>query len=202
MDRARTSWRASVMRCGRRVLDDLPSDVQPHAPGDQRSHNPALPPLRIALLSYRSKPHCGGQGVYVRQLSRELAAQGHRVEVFSGPPYPDLDPGPRLTGVPSVALYREPDPSRTPRWSEYRDATDVLESLMMRAGAFPEPLTFSLRIRRGVGARAGGFGGVHDTQGLGYGLLGIARPASGGLGLPLAASIHHPISVDKRIDLA
>ena len=52
--------------------------------------------LRIALLSYRSKPHSGGQGVYVRHLSRELAALGHRVEVFSGQPYPELDDGPRL----------------------------------------------------------------------------------------------------------
>ena len=47
--------------------------------------------LRIALLSYRSKPHCGGQGVYVRHLSRELVALGHQVEVFSGQPYPELD---------------------------------------------------------------------------------------------------------------
>ena len=36
--------------------------------------------LRVALLSYRSKPHCGGQGVYVRNLSRELVALGHDVE--------------------------------------------------------------------------------------------------------------------------
>ena len=47
--------------------------------------------MRIALLSYRSKPHGGGQGVYVRHLSRELAALGHTVEVFSGQPYPELD---------------------------------------------------------------------------------------------------------------
>ena len=58
-------------------------------------------PLRIALLSYRSKPHSGGQGVYVRHLSRELAARGHHVEVFSGQPYPELDanPGPGLAGA-------------------------------------------------------------------------------------------------------
>jgi hypothetical protein len=70
-------------------------------------------PLRIALLSYRSKPHCGGQGVYLRHLSREVVALGHDVEVLSGPPYPDLDPGVTLTEVPSLDLYREPDPSRT-----------------------------------------------------------------------------------------
>src|ERR687894_478937 len=71
-------------------------------------------PLRIALLSYRSKPHSGGQGVYVRALSRELTALGHGVTVFSGQPYPDLDDGVPLTRVPSLDLYREPDPGRGP----------------------------------------------------------------------------------------
>ena len=70
-------------------------------------------PLRIALLSYRSKPHSGGQGVYVRHLSRELAAAGHHVEVFSGQPYPDLDDGPVLRPVPSLDLYRDDGPFRT-----------------------------------------------------------------------------------------
>jgi glycosyltransferase involved in cell wall biosynthesis len=159
-------------------------------------------PLRIALLSYRSKPHCGGQGVYVRHLSRELDALGHRVEVFSGPPYPELDPGPRLTRVPSLDLYRDSDPFRTPGWHEYRDWADVLETAMMWGGAFPEPLTFSIRVRRVLAARAGDFDVVHDNQGLGYGMLGIGRLGPGRPALPLVASIHHPISVDKRIDLA
>ncbi len=154
-------------------------------------------PLRVALLSYRSKPHCGGQGVYVRHLSRELAALGHRVEVFSGQPYPDLDPGPALTRVPGLDLYRDDDPFRTPGLHEYRDWTDVLETAMMWAGAFPEPLTFSIRALRALAARPGQFDVVHDNQGLGYGLLGLPR-----LGLPLVASIHHPITVDRRIDLA
>ena len=68
---------------------------------------------------------------------------------------------------------------------------------MMWGGAFPEPLTFSLRVVRALAARAADFDVVHDNQSLGYGLLGLRR-----LGLPLVASIHHPISVDKRIDLA
>ena len=154
-------------------------------------------PLRIALLSYRSKPHCGGQGVYVRHLSRELHALGHHVEVFSGQPYPDLDPGPVLREVPSLDLYRDDDPFRTPRWGEYRDWADVLETAMMWGGAFGEPLTFSIRARRVLAARAADFDVVHDNQGLGYGMLGVRR-----LGLPLVTSIHHPISVDRRIDLA
>jgi glycosyltransferase involved in cell wall biosynthesis len=152
--------------------------------------------LRIALLSYRSKPHCGGQGVYVRHLSRELAALGHSVEVFSGQPYPELDDGPVLRELPSLDLYRDEDPFRTPRLDEYRDWIDALETAMMWGGAFPEPLTFSIRALRVLAARRHDLDIVHDNQGLGYGMLGLRR-----LGLPLVTSIHHPISVDRRIDL-
>jgi glycosyltransferase involved in cell wall biosynthesis len=160
-------------------------------------------PLRIALLSYRSKPHSGGQGVYVRHLSRELAARGHHVEVFSGQPYPELDANPELREwpalreVPSLDLYRDDDPFRTPRPTELRDWVDALEVAMMWGGAFPEPLTFSVRALRALRARPGDFDIVHDNQGLGYGMLGVRR-----LGLPLVTSIHHPISVDRRLDLA
>ena len=93
--------------------------------------------LRVALLSYRSKPHCGGQGVYVRHLSRELVALGHEVEVFSGPPYPELDEGVRLTKVPSLDLYREPDPFRVPHLREFRDLVDVEEFLTMCTAGLP-----------------------------------------------------------------
>jgi glycosyltransferase involved in cell wall biosynthesis len=153
--------------------------------------------LRIALLSYRSKPHSGGQGVYVRHLSRELVTAGHHVEVFSGQPYPVLDVGPVLRPVPSLDLYRDDDPFRTPRRDEIRDWPDLLEVAMMWAGAFPEPLTFSIRAQRALRQRRGEFDIVHDNQGLGYGMLGVPR-----LGLPLVTSIHHPITVDKRLDLA
>ena len=154
-------------------------------------------PLRVALLSYRSKAYCGGQGVYVRHLSRELAALGHTVEVLSGQPYPDLDPGPVLREVPSLDLYRDEDPFRAPRRDEYRDWVDVLETATMWTGGFPEPLTFSLRALKALRERPGDFDVVHDNQGLGYGLLGVSR-----LGLPLVTSIHHPISVDRKIERA
>ncbi len=154
-------------------------------------------PLRVALLSYRSKPHCGGQGIYLRHLSRELAALGHHVEVFSGQPYPELEPGPALRAVPSLDLYRDDDPFRTPRPGEYRDWIDLLEVAMMWTAAFPEPLTFSIRALRALRARRDDFDVVHDNQVLAYGMLGIRR-----LGLPLVTSIHHPISVDRRIELA
>jgi glycosyltransferase involved in cell wall biosynthesis len=153
-------------------------------------------PLRVALLSYRSKPHCGGQGIYLRHLSRELSALGHQVEVLSGQPYPELEPGPVLHRLPSLDLYRDDDPFRFPHLREYRDWIDLLEVTSMWTAAFPEPLTFSLRALRELRRRSGSFDIVHDNQVLGYGMLGIRR-----LGLPLVTSIHHPISVDRRIEL-
>ena len=169
---------------------DLRDHTRPRYPRDDR-------PLRVALLSYRSKPHCGGQGIYLRHVSRELAALGHHVEVYSGQPYPELEPGPQLLTLPSLDLYRDEDPFRTPRPSEIRDWIDLLEVGMMWTAAFPEPLTFSIRALRALRARRADFDIVHDNQVLAYGMLGIPS-----LGLPLVTSIHHPISVDRRIELA
>ena len=154
-------------------------------------------PLRIALLSYKGNPFCGGQGVYVRHLSRELARLGHTVEVIGAQPYPVLDDGVTLTELPSLDLYRQPDPFRTPKASEYRDWVDLLEVGTMWTGGFPEPLTFSLRARRHLAARRGEFDVVHDNQTLGYGLLGGPRA----LGAPLVTTIHHPITVDRQLEL-
>ncbi|UNZ19518.1 glycosyltransferase family 4 protein [Streptomyces sp. 891-h] len=162
-------------------------------------------PLRIALLTYKGNPFCGGQGVYVRHLSRELARLGHSVEVIGAQPYPVLDEVPEgpgagrltLTELPSLDLYRQPDPFRTPKRGEYRDWVDLLEVGTMWTGGFPEPLTFSLRARRHLAARRGDFDVIHDNQTLGYGLLGGPRA----LGAPLVTTIHHPITVDRRLEL-
>ncbi|WP_328633611.1 glycosyltransferase family 4 protein [Streptomyces sp. NBC_00356] len=155
--------------------------------------------LRIALLTYKGNPFCGGQGVYVRHLSRELVRLGHRVEVIGSQPYPVLDEGEDLAGLsltelPSLDLYRSPDPFRTPKLAEYRDWVDALEVGTMWTGGFPEPLTFSLRARRHLRARRGEFDVVHDNQTLGYGLLGD-------IGGPLVTTIHHPITVDRQLEL-
>ncbi|MGF2944779.1 glycosyltransferase family 4 protein [Mycobacterium sp. Lab-001] len=154
--------------------------------------------MRIALLSYRSKDHCGGQGVYVRHLSRGLVDLGHEVEVFSGQPYPELlDPRVRLTKVPSLDLYREPDPFRVPRPSEIRSSIDLLELLTVWTAGFPEPRTFTLRVARLLADRMNDFDLVHDNQSLGAGLLSIAES-----GLPVVATVHHPITRDRVLDLA
>lgn len=153
--------------------------------------------MRIAMLSYRSKPHVGGQGVYLRHLSRELVRLGHTVEVFSGQPYPVLDEGVTLTKVPSLDLYREPDPFRVPKPREFRDRIDVQEFAIMCTAGFPEPRTFSKRVARVLAERADEFDIAHDNQVLGHGMLDIEEK----VGLPLLTTIHHPITFDRRIDL-
>lgn len=153
--------------------------------------------MRIALLSYRSKQHSGGQGVYVRYLSQGLAELGHQVELFSGQPYPyDLDPRVRLTEVPSLDLFGR-EPFGWPPLSRLTGPVDVLECLVTASGCFAEPLTFSLRAARLMSRRGAEFDIVHDNQSLGYGLLALLRRR-----IPLITTIHHPISRDRRLAIA
>jgi len=119
------------------------------------------------------------------------------VEVLSGQPYPELDDGVRLSRLPSLDLYREPDPFRTPRPSEFRDWVDVAEWATMCTAGFPEPMTFSLRAARHLLPRAAEFDVVHDNQSLGWGLLRLTRA-----GLPTVATVHHPIAIDRQLELA
>jgi glycosyltransferase involved in cell wall biosynthesis len=158
-----------------------------------------MPPeqLRIAYLAYRGNPHSGGQGVYTRHLTRELVELGHSVTVFGGPPFPELDAGVGWVPVPSLDLYREPDPFRVPWPWEFRTVEDVTEFAIMCTAGFPEPLTFSLRARKLLAGRRADFDLIHDNQCLGEGLLGMLED-----GWPLMATLHHPITVDRDLELA
>lgn len=153
--------------------------------------------LRVALLSYRGNPFSGGQGVYVRYLSKALADLGHEVTVFGGQPYPDLHDDIEFVPLPSLDLYRADDPFRTPRPREFRDAIDILEYLTMCTAGFPEPMSFSLRAARALIGRRNSFDIVHDNQSLGYGLLRLQRS-----NIPVVATVHHPCSIDRDIEVA
>jgi glycosyltransferase involved in cell wall biosynthesis len=149
--------------------------------------------LRIALLSYRSHPNCGGQGVYVRNLSHALCQLGHRVDVVSGPPYPHLNNGAGLHRLPSLDLYNPEDLFRTPSLKELCNPINLLEWLDVSTMGFPEPLTFGLRAWRFLRRNAHRYDVVHDNQSLSYGIWDIARH------LPTLATIHHPITVDRGL---
>jgi glycosyltransferase involved in cell wall biosynthesis len=155
-------------------------------------------PLRIAYLVYRGNPFCGGQGVYTRYLAKELTELGHEITVLSGPPYPDLvDPG-QLEEIPGLDLYRPSNPFRVPWPHEFRDSIDLREFAVMCAAGFPEPWGFSVRARRALQGRRHEFDLVHDNQCLGTGLIDMMERD----GWPVLATLHHPITVDRDLDLA
>ncbi len=153
-------------------------------------------PLRIALLTYRGKPHVGGQGVYVRHLAKALHRSGHHVEVLSGQPYPIVDEGIPLVELPSLDIYNDYFPMRMPGLWELKTRWDWLEVTAFSSGTFPEPLAFSMRAWDHLHHRLDEFDLVHDNQCLGYGLLLMERD-----GLPVLGTIHHPITVDRRLEM-
>ncbi len=152
-------------------------------------------PLRIAYLTYRGKPHVGGQGVYTRHLTKALVDLGHHVEVFSGQPYPVLDERVPMTKLPSLDVFNDQYPGRFPAYWEIKTREDILELAQFSTGTFPEPLAFSFRALRHLTPRAGEFDLVHDNQCLGYGILRLERV------IPTIVTLHHPITKDRQLEM-
>jgi len=149
--------------------------------------------LKIGIISYRSNPHCGGQGVYVRNLSRALTDLGHQVEVIAGPPDPMLVGEARLTMLQTLDLYNPDDLFRTPKLYELKDPVNLIEWLGVSSMGYPEPLTFGMRAKRYLNGKLDRYDIIHDNQSLSYGILSISKH------LPVVATIHHPMTVDRRI---
>jgi glycosyltransferase involved in cell wall biosynthesis len=159
--------------------------------------------LRLCFVAYRGNMRCGGQGVYLWFLARELAKLGHEVDIFVGPPYPDPMPFARsLTELPNEqfwgrwfagraeAMLPEPNPFKI------FEPLNFYELAGSYFGFLPEPFAFSVRAFREIGAklRAGArYDLVHDIQCLGWGILGLRA-----LGLPIVSTVHHPLTVDRR----
>ena len=150
-------------------------------------------PLNICLLSYRSNPHCGGQGVYLKNISRALKDLGHAVEVVSGPPDPQLDADIPLHHLKGLDLYDPQDPFRVPSLGELSDPINLMEWLGVSTMGFPEPFTFGLRAYLYLKSRLRTFDIVHDNQSLSYGIWAMNKL------VPTIATIHHPITVDRKI---
>ena len=153
-------------------------------------------PLRIAYLTYRGKPHVGGQGVYTRHLTKALLDLGHEVEVFGGQPYPVLDERITLTKLPSLDLFNDHYPGRFPAFWEFKTREDFLEVGVFSTGVFPEPLAFSARVNRHLAPRAHEFDLIHDNQCLGWGIKRLEKI------IPTIVTLHHPITRDRALEMA
>ena len=152
-------------------------------------------PLRLAYLTYRGKPHVGGQGVYTRHLTKALADLGHHVEVYGGQPYPVLDPRVELHQLPSLDIFNDQFPGRFPAYWELNNWPNALEALYFLKGTFAEPLTFSLRAYRALQDRVNDFDLVHDNQCLGKHILSIEKI------IPTIVTLHHPITKDRKLEM-
>jgi glycosyltransferase involved in cell wall biosynthesis len=152
-------------------------------------------PLKIAYLTYRGKPHVGGQGVYTRHLTKALADLGHTVEVFGGQPYPVLDDRIALHKLPSLDLWNDAYPGRFPAYWEIKSKGDLIETLTHMKGTFGEPLGYSVRVLDALKKRQRDFDLVHDNQCLGYGILGVEKI------MPTIVTLHHPITRDRALEM-
>ncbi len=152
-------------------------------------------PLRIAYLTYRGKPHVGGQGVYTRHLTKALVDLGHHVEVFGGQPYPILDPRVQLHQLPSLDIFNDAFPGRFPAYWEINDWPNFVETAQFLKGTFGEPRSFSIRAHRALKTRVNDFDIVHDNQCLGYGILKIEKI------IPTIVTLHHPITKDRKLEM-
>lgn len=153
-------------------------------------------PLRIAYLTYRGKPHVGGQGVYTRHLTKALADLGHSIEVFAGQPYPILDDRVPMHKLASLDIFNDQYPGRVPAYWELKTREDVLETLQYLTGTFSEPLAFSARAYRELKKRTHEFDLVHDNQCLGYSILQIEKI------IPTIVTLHHPITKDRELEMS
>ena len=152
--------------------------------------------LKICLLGYRSNPYSGGQGIYIRYLSKALVKQGHQVDVISGEPYPILDPGVNLIKLPGLNLFEADNHVTALRPRHLLSYTDFFEWFSMFTGGFPEPYTFGRRLVKYFRRHKPDYDIVHDNQSLCFGLLKLQNT-----GIPLVATIHHPITSDLHIAL-
>lgn len=152
-------------------------------------------PLNLAYLTYRGKPHVGGQGVYTRHLTKALVDLGHSVEVFGGQPYPILDERIPLHKLPSLDLFNDQYPGRLPGYWEIKSWPDFVEMARLIRGQFAEPLAFSKRAYNELKLRANDFHLVHDNQCLGWDILKIEKM------IPTIVTLHHPITKDRELEM-
>ena len=151
--------------------------------------------MRIGLLSYRSNPFSGGQGIYIKHLSKALSKLGHDVCVLSGPPYPELDESIGLIKIPSLNLFEIDNRLQAFKLKYLFSPVDLYEWLSVMTGGFPEPYTYGKRVLKYLQSLNDDFDILLDNQSLSDSLLEIQKL------YPLAVTIHHPITKDHRLEM-
>lgn len=123
--------------------------------------------------------------------------QGHEVHAVVGPPYPDDMKGVVTHSIPNNEYYVKKGFDIINRKSPFDifHPINAYEWFHSRFGAFPEISSFGYRaffLLRKLHAKYN-FDIIHDNQSLNYGLLLMKS-----FGIPVVATIHHPLSIDLR----
>ena len=119
--------------------------------------------------------------VYVHEMSKALVELGHRVEVFGGPPYPDLDDKVPLHKFPSLEIFNDHYPGRIPDFGKIKDYPDFVEICSYLTGNFQSHYHFRCGLSEPSSERSDEFDLVIDNGSLAYGNLKIQKK----LGLPI-----------------
>ena len=152
--------------------------------------------LKIAILSYRSAKFGGGQGIYVADISSALSQIGHKVDVISGPPYPDLSNKVNLIKLPGLNLFKTFSFNYRLKQlfkKNSKSFIDYYEFLSVLMGGFPEPKTFGYRANKYLNNN--NYDIIIDNQSLSYGMIEIQSR------FPFIEIIHHPITIDYKYEL-
>lgn len=157
--------------------------------------------MKIAFVMYQGSMWSGGQGVYLRYVTGELARMGHEVHVISGRPYPHLEEGVIHHRLKTFSFWaflegRDELAYHDNVW-EFFHPLNFWEFASTRVSFASLLNTFSFRAYRKLAdleRATGPFDLVHDNQTLGYGvaLMKAARPER-----PVVANIHHPLQIDR-----
>jgi glycosyltransferase involved in cell wall biosynthesis len=159
--------------------------------------------LRVAFIVYQGAMFSGGQGVFVHYLSRELTRLGHEVHVIAGRPFPLVDEDVRFHPLKTYRMWDFMDDIDEYRYRTnpplYFHTFNFYELVATRMSLGSLLFTFSMRayLKLHQLHQQTPFDLVHDNQTLSYGILLMKRK-----GLPVVASVHHPLTIDRRNRLA
>ena len=154
--------------------------------------------LKIALLSYRSDPFSGGQGIYIKNISEALHNRGHEITIFSGNPLPEVNKAIKVVRIETPGFFETFDSLERLKifTSLEKNRLNFMDFFETFTGTFTEPVFFGERLVKNkyFQETVDEFDIFHDNQSISSYPETVLKK--------LVTTLHHPIHVDKEIDLA
>ena len=153
--------------------------------------------LKIGLLSYRSDPFSGGQGIYIKNVSEALQNRGHEVTIFSGNPLPIVSNKIKVVEINTPGYFETFNSFERFKIFQAQEKTrlDLWDFIETFTGTFTEPIFFGDRLLQNTefAKTADSYDVFHDNQSISN------YPDS--INKKLITTLHRPIHVDRDIDL-